>query len=241
MTFSCTPCQIMKFKDYKRSIFCRGEGGGEWRGGPLWSPVRTHLSIPHRATIKALPTPLRHPRPYGNTPRIFESSSSALYTGPMERASHDGPHRRHPGDSVPRTPSPGWRLHLSPLSPMSPLSPLSPCSKNLPVKAPPLPLRCRKVDQYCLNVLGGGIERHFLRPVIGHRGDVPLPTDEGRRQVHIIEVVLHNPGMDVATKGRVVRLFSHDHDAVGFAYRRRDRLFVKGHQRAQVHNVEGSS
>src|SRR5207244_12186299 len=92
-------------------------------------------------------------------------------------------------------------------------------------------------DQHSLDILGGRIERHFLRPVIGYRGNVALATDEGRGQVHIVEVVVHNPGADVATRGRVVWLLSHHHHAVGFPYRRRDRLFVDGHKRAKINNV----
>src|SRR5438309_11886396 len=44
----------------------RGEGGGEWMGGPLWSPARRGMQAAraghpgHRATIKAHP-PTPHP------------------------------------------------------------------------------------------------------------------------------------------------------------------------------------
>src|SRR5260370_6950548 len=59
----------------------RGERGGDGRSGPLWSPVPANSSSPMtesreaaagragRATIKALPAPLHHPRPYEGTPR----------------------------------------------------------------------------------------------------------------------------------------------------------------------------
>jgi len=52
----------------------RGEGGEEWQGEPLWSPgaggvsaFPLHVSTRNRtrATIKAHPSPLHHPRPYG--------------------------------------------------------------------------------------------------------------------------------------------------------------------------------
>ncbi len=55
----------------------RGEGGEEWLGGPLWSPggggviafpPRMSTGNRTRATIKALPSPLYHPRPYGFIP-----------------------------------------------------------------------------------------------------------------------------------------------------------------------------
>ncbi len=55
----------------------RGEGGDGRLGGPLWSPVSADFRLPNhivgkqkekqgrRATIKALPAPPSHPRPYG--------------------------------------------------------------------------------------------------------------------------------------------------------------------------------
>ncbi|OLE34951.1 MAG: hypothetical protein AUG45_02910 [Ktedonobacter sp. 13_1_20CM_3_54_15] len=58
-----------------RWIFRRGEGGGEWMGGPGWSPVGGGRIMFHqegsqgtrtRATIKALPAAPHHPRPYGS-------------------------------------------------------------------------------------------------------------------------------------------------------------------------------
>ncbi len=67
--------------------FCRGEGGVERRGGPLWTQsgdcvarvasrvedkVGERRRKGRRATIKALPTPPNHPRPYsGSNPVSF--------------------------------------------------------------------------------------------------------------------------------------------------------------------------
>src|SRR4051812_19361186 len=50
----------------------RGEGGGEWMGGPLWSPARRGMQAAraghpgHRATIKAHPPTLHPPSPLRN-------------------------------------------------------------------------------------------------------------------------------------------------------------------------------
>ena len=52
----------------------RGEGGGEWMGGPLWSPAAGDMIVflqdgspgnRTRATIKAHTTQPNRPRPYG--------------------------------------------------------------------------------------------------------------------------------------------------------------------------------
>jgi len=56
-------------------VIRRGERGVGWRGGPLWSPAPAYAHLPNhtvgkqkegrRATIKVLPAPPSHPRPYG--------------------------------------------------------------------------------------------------------------------------------------------------------------------------------
>jgi hypothetical protein len=55
-------------------MICRGEGGWVDAGGPLWSlgdggvsalPLQVSTANRTRATIKALPSPLHRPRPYG--------------------------------------------------------------------------------------------------------------------------------------------------------------------------------
>ena len=52
----------------------RGEGGGEWMGGPLWSPAAGDMIVflqdgspgnRTRATIEAHTTQPNRPRPYG--------------------------------------------------------------------------------------------------------------------------------------------------------------------------------
>src|SRR5438876_12327052 len=59
----------------KPSKIRRGEGGGEWMGGPLWSPARRGMQVAragHRGTAgdhkgnkcRTHP-PFIHPRPYG--------------------------------------------------------------------------------------------------------------------------------------------------------------------------------
>src|SRR2546430_13984618 len=56
----------------------RGEGGGEWMGGPLWSPVaggrsmtQGQTGVGERATIKAHPTTLQPPSPLRRNQRHF--------------------------------------------------------------------------------------------------------------------------------------------------------------------------
>jgi hypothetical protein len=65
---------------------CRGEGGEERRGGPLWSPaVRVDATGPEqvieggRATMKALPTSIPPPSPLRNPGRVSCGNAYWVY------------------------------------------------------------------------------------------------------------------------------------------------------------------